>query len=401
MDRFSFSLPLPAAFTKLNLESIGSPAPWTTTTSSLSSSCADGDDDNVPALSLRHRVLLSALASLSSALSSASEQSAVLSSALSRAESAFEQRRLAAAAAKEAVLSTSKAAQKAHGEAKRVEKLNGVFREGADRSVKALERKVVRILRRQARGKEREDVGELLPLEFVEELIVDLDFEEKDVLEASRKEAEEGVELDDEWRAIEGDLIRTMAIKVAEKRNGRRRSSAGDEEAQKPIGASGETEDSSAVDLDDISLPPTPPASVHSSSSSDVEDEESPDPPSLDEVTASLVTTSLLPLVHPVLLLLFHLHRTISVRLSTAVDTFESLVRASADAVDVHRLAMQKSTKAGSRLRDLKDLDRRETEEWERVMEELRTTTVELARLVLQRSVAVEGDLLADDLEGE
>jgi len=405
MDRLAFSLPLPAAFTKLNLESIGSPAPWTTTTSSLSSSCAEDDDGSpVPTLSLRHRVLLSALASLSAALSSASEQSAVLSHALARAEAQYECHRLAAIKAKEAVLTTSKAAQKAHSEAKRVERLNGVFREGADRSVKALERKVVRMLRRRARGKEPEhDERELVPLEFVEELIVDLDFEEKDVLEASRREAEEGIELDEEWRAIEADLVRTMAAKVTEKRRPRRRSSACEADREKPQ----EGENDETVDVDESHLPPTPPASIHSSNSSDVEvtDDDSPasstpSSPDLHALSSSLdASLELLPLVHPVLLLLFHLHRTISHHLSHSVDTFESLVRASSSAVDAHRVANAKATKSGGRLLDLRDLDRRETEEWERVMDELRTTTVELAKLVLQRPV--EAEVATDPEEDE
>lgn len=415
MNPLSFSLPLPAAFTKLNLESIGSPAPWTTTTSSLSSSCTGDFDDNgsgddpFPApLSLRHRVLLSALASLSVALSSASEQHTLLSSALDRAQPLYDQHRLAAAKAKEAVLSTSKAAQKAHGEAKRVEKLNGIFREGADRSVKALERKVVRILRRRARKGKRlegqeEEEGEddeeaLVPLEFVEELIVDLDFDEKEVLEAARREAEdEGIELDDEWRAIEADLVKTMAGKVMEKKRPRRRSSACEEGGEKPGRLEGEN-NGSALD-DAMSLPPTPPASIHSSNSSDVGDDE-PSPasstsssPDLDALASSLAVSSLLPMVHPVLLLLFHLHRTISQRLSLAVDSFEHLVRASAAAVDAHRVASAKATKSGGRLRDLKDLERREMEEEERVLDELRTTTVELARLILRRPV--EAELLA------
>ncbi|GAA5867203.1 hypothetical protein JCM8547_003118 [Rhodosporidiobolus lusitaniae] len=382
-------LDLPA-FAKLNLESVGSPAPWTTLVSPAAVDSPDENGSSTPLLSLRHRVLLAALASLSDALSSASEQSAILSDALARAQASYDKRRLAVASAKETVFATSRAAQKAHSEAKKVEKLNGVFKEGADRSVKALERAVGRLLRRKAKGKA---VEQLVPLDFVEELIVDLDLEEHQVLSAVEREAAAGVELGEQWRMLEEDLVRTLAAKVAQGASARLENGGvlGEEHESE-----GKEEEGHGVD--NISLPPTPPASVHSFDLSrddrDLSPSPSPSPsPSSDAVDLPLsddpvdaaLSASLTPLVRPVLLLLFHLHRNLATLLTSSVDTFESLVRASSKAVDAHRISQQKATKAGAKLRDLLDLQQREDEEWERVMEELRTTTVELARLMLDR----------------
>ncbi|BGP16187.1 hypothetical protein JCM10213_001403 [Rhodosporidiobolus nylandii] len=348
-------LELPAAFRTLNLESAGSPAPWTTAPVSGP---------------LRHRVLLAALSSLSLALAESSEQRNILATALASTAEAYSLQREACVAAKGAVLKSSKEAQAAHGEAKRVEKLNGVFREGADRTVAALDRKVLRTLRK---GKMKDLEGALVPLAFVEELIVDLDLVEGEVLLQAK-----GVELDEEWKAIEDDLVRTMAARAVQKASPRPSS----------FRFPGEERDDDAVEA--ISLPPTPPASVHSSDFELEEEEEEPEEPTEDALIALLP-----PLVHPILVLLFHLHQTISTLLSTSIDRFEELVRLSAAAVDTHRQALQKTNKTAAKLRDLRELQRREIEEEEKVMEELRTTVVELARLALRRNP--EDDCSEDD----
>ncbi|GAA5986776.1 hypothetical protein JCM11641_004787 [Rhodosporidiobolus odoratus] len=349
-------LVLPAAFKSLSLESAGSPAPWIT----------------VPAAApLRYRVVLAALISLSRALAESSEQSSILAAAISRAREAYDVQREACQVAKDAVLSASKAAQAAHAEAKRVEKLNGVFREGADRTVAALDRKLLRSLRK---GKGRALEVPLPPaVEFVEELVVDLDLDEAEILASA-----EGVELDEEWQAVEEDLVYTIAARAEEKASPR-------------LPASLQLPGEEPRDLDTISLPPTPPASIHSADSCY---EEERDPP-CEELPAIDLFPLLRPIVHPVIVLLFHLHRTTSTRLSASVDHFEELVRLSAVAVDTHRQASLKVNKTAVKLRDLRELEIREREEELQALEELRTTVVELARWVLKK-VSYE----AEEVEG-
>ncbi|BGP02779.1 hypothetical protein RTBOTA2_002370 [Rhodotorula toruloides] len=373
-SHFALDLPAPSslAFSRLTLESAGSPAPWQT----------------IPNVPLRPRVLVAALVTLSRALAESREQGAILVDALARARQACDQQRLAAQSAKEGVLQASKAAQDAHAEAKRVEKLNGAFKAGADRTVAALDRRVFRSLRK---GKAKEVLGAeasaepdspLSPFAFVEELLVDL---ELDAAEVHKGVAD--TVLDDEWKAIEDDLVATIAARAIEKASSRLTSefrlpelpAAGaeplNERSEGDVsGGDGSNADASPTRGRAMSLPPTPPGSVHSSSSER-------DDPAEDESDYDSLISLLTPLVHPVLALLFRTHTLLDQRLTSSIDHFESLVRASAKAVDVHRQSVVRLNKLSNKLRDLQFLERREREEEERVMEEMRDTVVELARL--------------------
>ncbi|KAJ8295228.1 hypothetical protein OF846_002251 [Rhodotorula toruloides] len=375
-SRFALDLPAPSslAFSRLTLESAGSPAPWQT----------------IPNVPLRPRVLVAALVTLSRALAESREQGAILVDALARARQACDQQRLAAQGAKEGVLQASKAAQDAHAEAKRVEKLNGAFKAGADRTVAALDRRVLRSLRKgKGKGKAKEVLGAeasaepdspLSPFAFVEELLVDL---ELDAAEVHKGVAD--TVLDDEWQAIEDELVATIAARAIEKASPKLTSefrlpelpAAGAEPLEAHDDGERTTDGAEASASPTrgraMSLPPTPPGSVHSSSS---ERDETDAGESDYDSLVSLLT----PLVHPVLALLFRTHTLLDQRLTSSIDHFESLVRASAKAVDVHRQSVVRLNKLSNKLRDLQFLERREREEEERVMEEMRDTVVELAR---------------------
>lgn len=360
--------PLPAAFQALNLESAGSPAPWQTAPS-------EGP--------LRPRVLVAALVTLARALDDVNEQSLILADALVRAQQTHDEQCITVARAKDAVLQSSRAAQVAHGEARRVEKLNSVFRQGADRAVAAVDRKVLRLVRggrrpqdalseagRRRGGGGEDGVDPLEPYGFVEELVVDLDLDEVDVVKGSRAA---GDALDAEWQAIEDDLVATLAVRVIEKASPRLTSTF----RMPPLDGT-EVEDT-LVSLP-TSLPPTPPASEHSSSSEPEDpegaDDDEPEPEPDEDTIAALLR----PIVHPVITLLFYLHDLLGKRLTGSVDAFESLVHASSAAVDAHRLATQRLGKCAGKLRDLRELEGRAREEGERTMDELRDVVVELAK---------------------
>lgn len=371
-SHFALDLPATSAFSRLTLESAGSPAPWQTT-------------PNVP---LRPRVLVAALVTLSRALAESREQAAILVDALARARQACDQQRVAAQAAKEGVLHASKAAQDAHAEAKRIEKLNGAFKAGADRTVAALDRRVLRSLRAGKAAAEvlgaeasAEPGSPLSPFAFIEELLDDL---ELDAAEVHKGVAD--VTLDDEWQAIEDDLVATIAARAVEKASPKLTTfrlpglpATGSEplDDERSEGATEGSETSlSPTRGRAMSLPPTPPGSVHSSSSERGGGDHASNEGSDHDALVSLLT----PLVHPVLALLFRAHTLLDDRLTTAVDHFESLVRASARAVDAHRQSVARLNRLSTKLRDLQFLEKREREEEERVMDELRDTVVELAR---------------------
>ncbi|BGP24657.1 hypothetical protein JCM10295v2_003575 [Rhodotorula toruloides] len=365
---FVLDLPATSAFSRLTLESAGSPAPWQT----------------IPNVPLRPRILVAALVTLSRALADSQEQGAILVDALARARLACDQQRLAAQAAKEGVLQASKPAQDAHAEAKRVEKMNGAFKAGADRTVAALDRKVLRSLRK---GEAEEVLGAeassepdspMSPFAFVEELLVDLELDAAEVHKGVAHTV-----LDDEWQAIEDDLVATIAAREIEKASPKLTSAfrlpqlpaAGAEPLETPDRGE-RAADGLGAGLTRgraMSLPPTPPGSVHSSSS------ERDDAEAEEDDTDSLAAL-LTPLVHPVLALLFRTRTLLDQRLTSSIDHFESLVRASAKAVDLHRQSVVRLNKLSTKLRDLQFLERREREEEERVMEEMRDTVVELAR---------------------
>ncbi|GAA5916722.1 hypothetical protein JCM6882_005787 [Rhodosporidiobolus microsporus] len=332
-----------AAFAKLKFESIGSPAPWTTAAVLP------------PTSPMRHRVLLAALVSLSRALADSSEQGAILALALERARAALEKQRGVVGEVKREVLEAAREAQRAHKECRRVEgALSGRFRDGADKVVARLDERVVSALRK-GKSVEADD-----PFSFVEELVVSLGLDPASVRSSFDASA---VELDADWQAIANDVVATMAARAAEKKSPRQPLSSFrlPGEGDRPP-----------------SLPPTPPASVHSSDPGHDDDDD--EGASEDDLVAVLT-----PLVHPVLLLLYHLHHTLSTCLTSSLASFESLVARSAAAVEAHRLAAQKAARAAGKLRDLEELEVREREEEGRVVEELRGTVVELARVALGR----------------
>lgn len=354
---------LPLSFQGLKFDTAGSPAPWTTLPPSQGP--------------LRPRVLVCALVTLARVLHESGEQSHILAAALDRARQAHDDQRTTVARNKAAVLHASRAAQVAHADARRIEKLSAVFRQGADRAVAAIDRKVLRLVRGGRRvqdalseaGRRRGEAGGDDPLDpygFVEELALDLDFDQVDVVKEGSKAAEDP--LGDEWQAIEDDLVATLAVRVIDKASPRLTSTF----RMPPLdGAEADVE----LDALPTSLPPTPPASVHSSEPDEPDaDADEPEP---DEDT---IATLLRPIVHPVVALLHHLHDLLGKRLTSSVDEFESLVHASSAAVDAHRLATQRLNKCASKLRDLRELEGRALEEFERTMDELRDVVVALAK---------------------
>ncbi|GAA5887345.1 hypothetical protein JCM5296_007105 [Sporobolomyces johnsonii] len=380
--------PPSTSFHRLTLHSADSPAPWVTAPSSLP---------------LRSRALMSALLTLTLALGDSSDQLRILSDALERAHDIHAQLRRAVSTARDAVLQTSHAAQAAHAHAKRVDKLESVFKKGADRAVASLDRKVARALRkgkiRALAPVQEEGEDEVCPLVkaemreefdslgFVEELVLDLELEPADLTDDDGPAAK--LELDDEWLAMEEELVRRMAVRATEKTCPSLRSSlrlpsttyTGESE-----GTDGEGDAFSDAGSDRLSVPSTPPSSVHSFDLSvDEVDARLEDSklPSHRPVTPDLDTLVelLTPLVHPVLVHLFRLRHLLAARLTAAIDTFESLVKASATAVEAHREAVHRLSKNAGKIRDLRDLEQREIDEEERLMDELRATVVELARI--------------------
>ncbi|GAA5945453.1 hypothetical protein JCM1841_001809 [Sporobolomyces salmonicolor] len=387
--------PPSTSFHRLTLHSAGSPAPWVTAPSSLP---------------LRPRALMSALLTLTLALGDSSDQLHILSDALERAHATHAQLRRAVSTARDAVLQTSHAAQAAHAHAKRVDKLESVFKKGADRTVASLDRKVARALRKgkiRALASVREGGDEVCPLVraemieefdalgFVEELVLDLELEPSDLTDDAGPAAK--LELDDEWLAMEEELVQRMAVRAREKtcpslRSSLRLPSSTTYTGGESEGTDVEGDAFSDAGSDRLSLPSTPPSSVHSLDLSVdeidarlVEDDENSklSPPLLRPVTPDLDTLVdlLTPLVHPVLVHLFRLRHLLAARLTAAIDTFESLVKASATAVEAHRESVHRLSKNAGKLRDLRDLEQREIEEEERLMEELRTTVVELVKI--------------------
>lgn len=415
-------------FSALTFHSHGSPAPWQTAS---------------PSLPLHLRTLVSATLSLSNALAEASDQLETVRSLLARAGQSHSQLRHAVFDARDRVLVTSRQAQAAHAEAKRVDLLEHVFRRGADRAVASLDRRVLRALRK---GKMRVVVGGQVAVEdefdavnFVEELLIDLDVELKEVTRSHGHDSASGgetgdddddgggalgLELDEEWLAMQDELVARLATKARERgspsfrrtslwRRQRRASQSdasttGESDGATTDGDNDADEAHSDAGSDRISSPSTPPSSVHSTDDSELEslpddtpalclDDNDGDetvarrrcvvappaaqlPPMPDyDTLVELVT----PLIHPVLLLLFRLRHVLSLKLTTAIDAFETLVKASADAVETHRDAVARLNKNAAKIRDLKDLEQRECDEEERLLGELRGVVVELARMRL------------------
>lgn len=377
-------------FSALTFYSQGSPAPWQTSPASLP---------------LHLRTLVSAILSLSTALSESSDQLSTITSILDRTNLNHSELRRTVFVARDNVLRTSQQAQAAHGEAKRVDTLEGVFKKGADRAVSSLDRRVLRALRKgkmrafKREGPEddvcpaikREVEEEFEAFNFIEELLIDLDVEYAELNDPTSPSST--LELDEEWMAMEEELVVRLAMKARERGSPnyrrtslwRRRGSGSETSGAESDGALTDGEDAlSDTGSDRVSSPSTPPSSVHSTDDSELE--------SLDDSSENRSSRSptpdydtlvqlLTPLIHPVLLLLFRLRHLLSCKLTSAIDAFETLVKASADAVQTHRDSVQKLNKSAAKLRDLKDLERRECEEEERLLGEFRGVVVELARV--------------------
>ncbi|GAA5980236.1 hypothetical protein JCM5350_000882 [Sporobolomyces pararoseus] len=380
-------------FSALSFCSHGSPAPWQTSPSSLP---------------LHLRTLVSAILSLSTALSESSDQLATISSLLERSSQFHSELRQAVFVARDQVLRTSQQAQAAHAEAKRVDMLEAVFKKGADRAVSSLDRRVLRALRKgKMRAYKREgpqdDVCPVIKQEveeefqafnFVEELLIDLEVEFSELSDSESPSST--LELDEEWLAMEEELVDRLATKARERGSPSyrrtslwRRQRAGSDASTtgESDGATTDGEDAlSDAGSDRISSPSTPPSSIHSTDESDFESLHKD-----DSVPSSVARTPipdydtlvelLTPLIHPVLLLLFRLRHLLSLKLTNAIDAFETLVKASADAVKTHRDSVNRLNKNAAKIRDLKDLERRECEEEERLLGEFRGVVVELARV--------------------
>jgi len=228
---------------------------------------------------------------------------------------------------------------------------------------------------------------------FVEELLIDLDVDFSELSDAESPSST--LELDDEWLAMEEELVARLATKARERGSPNyrrtslwRRQRAGSDASGtgESDGATTDGEDAlSDAGSDRISSPSTPPSSIHSTDDSELEslhDESEPRPtargPTPDYDT---LVDLLTPLIHPVLLLLFRLRHLLSLKLTSAIDAFETLVKASADAVKTHRDTVNRLNKNAAKIRDLKDLERREREEEERLLGEFRGVVVELARV--------------------
>ncbi|GAA6010809.1 hypothetical protein JCM11491_002956 [Sporobolomyces phaffii] len=394
-------------FAGLTFSSHGSPAPWQTSPASLP---------------LHLRTLVAAILSLSTALAESTDQLATIAKLRARTTALHSDLRLAVFAARDHVLATSHHAQLAHADAKRVDTLEAVFKKGADRAVATLDRRVLRALRKgkmrafKRRGPDddvcpairREVDEEFAALNFVEELLLDLDVEPGDLSDAAAALPIATLELDDEWLAMEEELVVRLATKARDRgsRNFRRPGSLWHKQRAAGSDASGGESDGQTTDGEDalsdagsdrISSPSTPPSSVHSTDDSELDslpgadhahdhdrnDEDadarstcSPEEPDYDTLVELLT-----PLIHPVLLLLFRLRHLLSVRLTAAIDAFETLVKASADAVKAHRDSVARLNKNAAKIRDLEDLERREREEEDRLLAEFRGVVVELARV--------------------
>ncbi|GAA5928874.1 uncharacterized protein JCM15063_003993 [Sporobolomyces koalae] len=380
-------------FSALTFHSHGSPAPWQTSPASLP---------------LHLRTLVSAILSLSNALSESADQIATVSSLLTRCSAHHAELRQAVFVARDQVLRTSQQAQAAHAEAKQVDTLEAVFKKGADRAVSSLDRRVLRALRKgkmrahKRQGPEddvcpvikREVEDEFEAFNFVEELLIDLDVEFAELNDPATPAST--LELDDEWLTMEESLVARLANKARDRGSSNyrrtslwRKRAGSDLSGAESDGATTDGEDAlSDAGSDRISSPSTPPSSVHSTD--DSEPESSNDlfhdsgggttPPLLPSPDYDTLVELLQPLIHPVLLLLFRLRHLLSLRLTAAIDAFETLVKASADAVQVHRDSVQRLNKNAAKIRDLKDLERRAEAEDERLSGELRGVVVELAR---------------------
>ncbi|GAA5882718.1 hypothetical protein JCM3774_004531 [Rhodotorula dairenensis] len=342
--------PLASQFATLKLESAGSPAPWSTATV----------PDDAP---VRLRVLLQALVALSLALDEQASTRPLLHAGLVNARNAQLEQREQVHRLRDDVLAASRAAQLAHTEARRTQRLKSTFRAGADRIVAALDRRTIRALRK---GKWRavED-GSLAAQVDVSALLDDLaDRLGLPGIDGETEDLEDGE--NDPWRKIEEDLLETLAARVLNRASPTRARQLSLPDLDTPVD---ETEA--------FAFPLSP-------SSSAVVDLPEPDaqdigPPS--PLDPDALATAFRPVVHPVVKLLSTRHRQLQHKIDQAEQRFQESVRESTLAVDAHRVAVSRMHRATQKVRNLEGLEQRELEEQERLMEELRDTVVELAKL--------------------
>ncbi|BGP55491.1 hypothetical protein JCM8202_001268 [Rhodotorula sphaerocarpa] len=388
-------LPVGGSFATLKLESAGSPAPWTTT-ASVAAGAAGATAAGTEAA--RPDVLLQALGALSVALAEQAATRTLLREGLETARGAHADLRRAVHRARDDVLAASKAAQNAHTEARRTQRLKAVFRAGADRIVAALDRRTIRALRK---GKWRAVENGTLGREAdVSELLVDL----AEQLELSKGDggrpspilqpgdgAGDGSEPqkpdgasattdddDDEiWRKIEEDLLEALAARVLSRASPTKHLRLPDLDT---------TPDIDQGDESNTFTFPLSPASPTAVPLPELE-RTALVPPHVDLDT---LMAALRPIVQPVLRQLARCRRQLQRRIDAAEETFQDRVRGSTAAVDAHRLATSKAHRAELKIRNLEGLERRERTEEARLMDELRATVVQLAHYRKYGADAIE-----------
>ncbi|GAA5989422.1 hypothetical protein JCM10908_000467 [Rhodotorula pacifica] len=342
--------PLASQFATLKLESAGSPAPWSTATAVI-------EEEDTP---VRLRILLQALVALSLALDQQASTRPLLHSGLVNARSAQTEQRDQVHCARDDVLLASRAAQIAHAESRRVQKLKGTFRAGADRIVAALDRRTIRALRK---GKWRavED-GTLAAQVDVSALLDDL----ADKLEL-REQASAGEPLEStSWLKIEDDLLETLTARVLNRASPTRSRQLSLPDLDTPVD-----------ETDTFTFPLSPPLS----DSLPLPETDPQDLLPSHPLDPDALTSAFRLVVHPVISILSHRHRQLQNKIDDAERCFQDRVHESTLAVDAHRLAVSKMHRATLKVRNLEGLERREVEEHERLMEELRDIVVELAQM--------------------
>lgn len=360
--------PIASQFSTLRLESAGSPAPWSTTSV----------PDEAP---VRLRVLLQALVALSLALEQQASTRPLLRAGLVNARAAHAEQRDHVHRMRDDVLAASRAAQLAHAETRRIQKHKATFRAGADRIVAALDRRTIRALRK---GKWRSvEDGSLAAEVDVSALLDDL-AEKLELTEPAGGTADHA--LQDPWLTVEDDLVESLAARVLNRASPARTRPLSLPDLDTPV-AENETFEFplSPLSSDPFALP------------------EIADPQDLlpsHPLDPDALAAAFRPIIHPVVSTLASRHRQLHQRIDDAEHRFQDRVRESTLAVDAHRQAVAKMHRATSKLRNLEELEQRELEEQERLMEELRDTVVQLAQMRKFGDEAAQAiDMTAPDSE--
>ncbi|POY75736.1 hypothetical protein BMF94_1146 [Rhodotorula taiwanensis] len=357
--------PLASQFATLKLESAGSPAPWTSS-SSTSNDSLDGQDYSEEDPALRPQILIEALIALSGALAEQANTRPLLQDSLAAARLAHADLRFAVHRARDTVLSASKAAQVAHAEARRAQKTKSAFRAAADRIVAALDRRTIRALRK---GKWRaiEDEGAVDVSDLVDDLVRRLDLDSPGDLHAAADEPDPDPTVVEAWLKIEDDLLETLAARILNRASPERR-------ALRLLDL-----DTPVDETDTFTFPLSPTSPDSLSLPLDPETGALPLPP--PHVDFSTLVDILRPVVHPVVAELARRHRQLQLKIDRAELAFQDRVVESTVAVDTHRSAVSKVHRAAIKIKNLEGLERRERQEEARLMEELRDTVVELAQI--------------------